>query len=205
MKLNSFLNFFGALLFLGLVCPVNSTAVPTLYCNSGPGINLVSTGCISGESRSYPNGGDGVYTNAGGGDPEGAVEQAILDATGTAVDLTLYGKSDDNPTLFLFTPNSGGSLILSQDGSWNVVNGTLISYITIKAANSFALFQVSPASSMGVYSTLGILNNGGNRPTVSHISFWTAPTHNTQVPEPASSALFLAGMGFMSWRRKRNA
>jgi hypothetical protein len=191
---------FTSLLFVVLFFPYSATAVPTLYCNSGPGINLVSTGCISGESRQYPNGGDSVYSNAGGGDPEASVEQAILDATGTAVDLTLYGKSDDNPTLFLFTPNSGGTLLLSQDGSWKVLDGTLISYITVKAANSFALFEINPASSIGVYSTLGILNNGGERPTVSHISFWTS-ANSTQVPEPASAALLLSGVALMARRR----
>lgn len=204
MKPTSLIASVISLLAAGVLFPLSAAAVPTLFCNSGPGINLVSTGCISGESRHYPNGGDGVYSNAGGGDPESSVEQAILDATGTAVDLTLYGKSDDNPTLFLFTPNSGGSLILSQDGSWKVLDGTMISYITVKAANSFALFQISPASSMGIYSTLGILNNGGSQPTVSHISFWTAPGSGTQVPEPASSLLVLAGLGYLSQRRKRS-
>ncbi len=180
-------------------------AVPTLYCVDGPGgnntqsIDLVTTGCISGTSNSYPNGGDGEYSNAGGGDPEAKVEAAIFDATNTVVDISLYGKSDVNPTLFTFNVADPSTVF---NGTWSVKDGTLISYITVKAANSFALYELASPASSGVFDSIGILNNPGNQPTVSHISFWTAA--HTSVPEPATAGLLLAGLlGFGARVRKK--
>lgn len=173
-------------------------ATPVVYCSNG-GINLVTTGCISGQSSAYSPTSDGYYSNAGGGDPVAAVEQQIFLATGTHVTLTLYGKSDDNASLFTLTGAPGSS------GTWTVKDGTLISYITVKAANSFALYQFDPATASGNWTTDGILNNGGQQPNVSHISFWVAESQ--PVPEPASLALFAVGLGLLALlaRRKRHA
>ncbi|MBK5293182.1 MAG: hypothetical protein JJE04_16100 [Acidobacteriia bacterium] len=169
-------------------------ATPVYFCNNGPGIDLVTNGCISGEASGYPGGGDGIYSNTGGGDPESAVEAAILGATGFAVDITLFGKSDDNPALFTFTPDP---LSGAQSGIWSVIDGTPIDYITIKAANSFALYQVGGASS-GIFDTLEILNEGGQQPDVSHISFWTGglpnDPPNDPAPEPATWMMAIGGL-----------
>src|SRR5690606_10873264 len=91
----------AAALAMGVTAPVSAAAV--LYCSRG-GIDLVNDGCISGSSSAYPGNGDGVYSNAGGGDPLAAVHAAITAATGTApTGLSLYGKSDKNASLFSFT------------------------------------------------------------------------------------------------------
>ena len=98
------LRFALPLLVSSLFLVSTAIAAPVYYCNSGPGIDLVNDGCISGTATDYPDGGDGDYSNAGGGDTEAAVEQAILDATGVAVDITEYGASDSDFSLFTFNP-----------------------------------------------------------------------------------------------------
>ncbi len=165
-------------------------------CTTGPGLDL-TLGC-----------------QAGGNDNEANVEQAIDDATGTAVDVTLYGKSDDNPSLFDFTNmldkdgDPTTNLTSALSGLWEVLDGTLISYISIVAGPQFALYEIDPASDTGSFSTLGLLvgggPQGGNQPEVSHISFWTAPGDDTDVPEPAALGLLGLGLvGLAAIRRRR--
>jgi hypothetical protein len=175
-----------------------------LYCSSGPGIDLVANGCVSGTAPAYPGGGDGVYSNAGGGDPLAAVQAAITAATGVApIGLSLYGKSDGNAGLFSLAGVSPAAL----SGTWDVLDDSvLVKYITVKAANSFALYELSgQGANSGVFTTLGLLNNGGNQPVVSHISFWQAGAA-AAVPEPATWAMMIfgfAGIGFAMRRRNK--
>ncbi len=183
---------------------VRAIAGPVLYCSDGPGIDLIADGCISGTASGYPNGGDGIYSNAGGGDFEQAVEIAVFGATGLSIDLTSLGKSDAAAP-FLYSPAGAAALTSSFSGAWTQVSGAgTVSFITIKAANSFALYRISPSSSSGDYSTAGMLNNGGNQPTVSHISFWSAPASDfNAVPEPSPLALLGSGVVGLLWLRRR--
>ena len=167
-----------------LFCSSSAFTDPVLFCKDGPGINLISDGCISGASSHYPGGGDGFYSNTDGGDPESAVEAAILGATGVAVDISLLGEIDFG---------DGGAL----SGSWDF--GSAVAYITVKAANSFALYDVEGATS-GSWTTAGILTNGGQQPGVSHIRLWGTPA---SVPEPATLGLFgFTLLGLMLARRR---
>lgn len=181
---------------LGLFSVSNSaSAAVVLYCSSGPGIDLVANGCLSGQARDYPGGGDGIYSDAGGGDSLAAVQAAIFSATGVApVNLSLYGKSDDDPGLFALTGVASGAL----SGTWDVLNNaTNIKYVTVKAANSFTLYELAGAgANSGVFSTLGILNNGGQQPGVSHLSFWQSDVA-AAVPEPSTWAMMLLGFGLI--------
>jgi len=100
---------FGVALFALLVGAQTGKAALVL-CSTGPTIDLVNNGCY-----------------APGNDDLASVFTAIMQATGTApVNLTLYGKSDANPSLFSFTPNPPGGAF---SGTWSVLSSTLISYL----------------------------------------------------------------------------
>lgn len=201
-KLRWPLGFVGA---AALLLAQSALALPTYYCKAGPGIDLVNDGCVSGESQFYPDGGDGIYSNAGGGDAEAAVEAAILGATGSAVDISLYGGSDNDPGLFSMTgvPGTGGT--------WDVIDDSvMIAYITVKAANSFSLYDVQGANS-GTWSTAGLrVKNKDSQPTVSHIRFWLGPVTDPGNPDPPNATplpgtlalLGLSVLGLVARRRR---
>lgn len=134
---------------------------------------------------------------ASGNDHLADVEAAIAAATGVAVDslnLSLYGKSDANPSWFNFSPNGDPSDGKTTD--WTVLDGTLIKYVTVKAATSFKIYELAAASDQGFnFSTVGMLNGGGKQPDISHLSFWTVPSM-TAVPEPSTWAMMILGIGF---------
>ncbi len=107
-----------------------------------------------------------------GNDKVEVVQAAIESAIGWDVNLTLYGKSDTNSSLFNFRNfDSGSSLENSYSGNWVVNNGDDIGFYTLKAANGF-IVNFTTSANNGEYSTEGLLNNGGKQPKVSHISFW---------------------------------
>ena len=137
-----------------------------------------------------------------GNDNETDVEAAILAATGSALDLSLYGKSDDNPGLFGFTG------LGTKNGTWDVLDNSIqIAFVTVKASNRWSIFDVGGANS-GDWTTLGLINNGGQQPNLSHLSFWTTGPAGGTVPEPAAWAMMLAGFGLVglaSRRRRRTA
>jgi hypothetical protein len=175
-------------LAFGFAIPA-SAATP--LCSSGPGIDLTTDPCI-----------------APGNDNLASVEAAIAAATGvdlSLLNLTLYGKSDDNPELFTFSPNADPSD--GKSTSFTVLDGTLISYLTLKAGTDFKVYQLPTAVS---FSSLGILvgngRNGGNQPDISHLSFWTTPT-TPGVPEPSTWAMLLVGFGGIgvAMRRRKSS
>jgi hypothetical protein len=178
--------FSSAIIALASVSAPASAAV--LACSTGPTINLVDDGCT-----------------ASGNDHLGDVEAALAAALGVNVstlNLTLYGKSDDNPSLFSFEPNADPS-----DGKftdWTVLDGTLIKYVTVKAATGFKLYELAGLgkSSDVNFSTLGLLNGGGNQPKISHLSFWTVPVSGA-VPEPTTWAMMIGGLAMVGAQMRR--
>ncbi len=166
--------------------PASAAVIP---CTSGPGIDLTVDQCVW--SPGPP-----------GNDFQSSVETAIWEATGANVSLTLFGKSDDNPELFSFSPSADPEGLMSTD--WTVLDGTLIKYVTIKAANEFKVYELAGAgaSSGTDFSTVGLLTpNKKNQPGISHLSFWTVPSG--AVPEPATWALMLIGFGALGWAMRR--
>ncbi len=135
--------------------------------------------------------------NPGGLDNEENVEAAIQSANGgTFIDLTLLGKSDEGY----------GDPVNGASGTWSIPD--FAAFITVKAANSFNMFEINPASTTGNWDTLDLLNNGGQQADVSHISYWGADDDggvipSGEVPEPSTVLLLgsgLVGLGLWKWR-----
>ena len=176
---------FLALSAAGAALAIASPASAQLLCyEDGPNIDLTVDPCVAPGNDSLAN-----------------VQAAIEAATGFLVDLDLYGKSDDNPELFSFSPDINLDEYLATN--WNVLDGSLIKYVTVKAADDFKVYEVpDPGSSSGLADTFGLINTGGNQPAISHISFWNA---TAPIPEPSTWAMLLfgfGGIGFAMRRRK---
>lgn len=157
-----------------------------LLCSAG-GINLTVDQCIKGGNSDLAN-----------------VSSGILAATGIApINLTLIGKSDDNPSMFSFTPNSNPAT--GKTTNWTVLNGTLVNYVVVKAATQIKIYQLPGlGASTGInFDTLGMTNRGGKRPDISHLAFYRASF--AAVPEPSTWALLIAGFGAVgaAMRRRR--
>jgi len=175
----------SVLLLAGLA---SANIAPFDYCASGfngPGVGLLPTqtltafvndGCISGEhQKGVTPDSDGFYVEAGGGDTASAVEQSILFAQGLSVTL--------DPVAASITGMGDTS------GTWSTTQDA--QYITIKAANGYALYYLgAPGKTSGDWTTSGILNNGGQQPNVSHVDLWSVAPSG--VPEPKMTLLLAA-------------
>jgi hypothetical protein len=207
--------------------PVASTTPTTTYQR----IDLVNVGCISGSGPSsyrdpapYTNT-DGFYSSSGGGDPETAVERQITLATGDVVDLTLrkeFGSSSSDDTgchnnactSWNSSGKSGIQIWVASDtksftfqfAPWLIAaiqaGTTKINYLTIKASNSFVLYQIPTNTFAGRYSTEGILTSSNSTPSISHIRFWNQ-LNLAQVPAPAAIGLFGLGLVGLGLRRRK--
>jgi PEP-CTERM motif len=207
--------------------PVASTTPTTTYQR----IDLENVGCVSGSGPSswadpapYTNW-DGLYTNTGGGDSELAVEKSIMLATGDFVDLTLTkefgiqsvddtGCTSNSCTSWNASGKSGIQVWIASDqksftwafAPWLIAaiqaGTTNINYLTLKGANAYALYDIPTNVFAGRYSTEGILTNGSQNPTISHIRFWRQQ-NLAQVPAPAAVGLFGLGLVALGLRRRR--
>lgn len=174
-----------------VTAPASAAVIP---CTDGPVIDLTVDQCTFANPPS-------------GNDPEALVEQAIFEATGTSVSLSLYGKSDDDAGLFSFTPDINGGEYLTTD--WSVLDGTLIKYVSVKTGDKdFKVYELAGAgASSGTVTTQGLfVGKFDDKPTaISHLSFWTVPG-TPAVPEPATWLLMILGFGAIGLgMRRRNA
>ena len=210
-------------------------ALPVVFCKNpvtgGLGgttnfatLDLKNVGCISGSASGYAGGGDGYYSNTGGGDRETSVEQQITLATGAVVDLTLrkeFGTSSSDDTgctntactTFNSVGKSGIQIWMASDlksftwaaAPWLVsamqANTIKLSYLTIKAANSYVIYQIPTGIFAGRYSTEGLLNGGSMNPAISHIRFWDGTA--IAAPEPAAIGILGIGILALGLRRRR--
>jgi len=140
----------------------------------------------------------GVFS---GNDHKADVEAAIFSATGMSFDLTLFDKSDENPLLTNITGDKA-----MKSGTWDVIDDSVkIAFVTVKASNKFAIYQYSTSVNYGDWTTSAILNNGGQQPKLSHMSFWTVPEQenpDTSVPEPSAVLMLGSAAALLIGARK---
>ena len=88
-------------------------------------------------------------------------------------------------------------------GSWNL-NGYLVDYVAVKAGSGFILYKLATPASSGMWSTAGLTNKQGKLQNLSHLAFFGSAA---AVPEPASWAMMIAGLGMVggTMRRRKTA
>ncbi|WP_414576699.1 PEP-CTERM sorting domain-containing protein [Anabaena sp. CCY 9402-a] len=100
----------------------------------------------------------------------------------------------------------------AKTGTWSA-NPALIGpfAISLKGGTGFTVYlfeNITQAVTSGTWSTLGILNNGGNQPNLSHISLFKAEVPSTPVPEPITMfgiGVGLAGGGILKQKYGKKA
>ncbi len=158
--------------------PVSAAVV-----NCGPASGLT---CLVGPGSDYFS----LSSGNSGNDQEASVEAALADALSVAsINLTLLGKSDQ--------PGGFGTAVSGMSGTFTVPKR--VSYFTVKAGTGYLIFDGKNQDS-SAWDTVGLINNGGNQPNVSHISYWSDPS---QVPLPAAGLMLLAGLGGIAAMRRR--
>lgn len=117
-------------------------------------------------------------------------------------ELEFYGKYDFDEGKFeekgeeFKVTFSEGTSQEGYYGSWSTLNGPNIEFYTVKASTEFAVYWMGQdGASSGLWSTEHLLNNGGNIPTISHLSLWNPSTETPPIPEP--STVFLLGLGLL--------
>ncbi len=112
-------------------------------------------------------------------------------------DWALMGKSDEGFGTFL----SGGTK--TQTGSW-ATGLTGAGAFSVKAGTGYTLYTTADISVID-WTTLGLLNKGGQQPTLSHLSLYTRTIEPkpTPVPEHASAFVGLVGLAGVGLLKKK--
>lgn len=150
-----------------------------------------SSGCLfKGNINSNDNGNANSYTTA-----QDLYNASVL--ADRSISLNLIGSSDDPSFSSLGSITGAGT----SSGTWSL-DGYLVDFVAVKAANAFVLYQLGTPASSGNWDTFDIPFRN-NAHALSHIMFFGDVV--TAVPEPGTWALMLVGFGVVgsAMRRKR--
>lgn len=156
--------------------------------------------------------------------------------TSTACVGTIIDPKNDTPATYLATNNffsisnwtqvqktDGPNNVLynfdvdsvdESEGTWSVssFNGWSNAVIVLKGGTSWSAYLLNVLFLSGDWNTLGLLNDGGEHPDLSHASLYVGGIKSGSggpvVPLPAALPLFLGGLGGLAWLgrfRRRSA
>lgn len=151
----------------------------------------------------YANDGYGIYlgTFAGNDNPKDIIDiesqiSSSIYYSGGAIDLIFFDKTEstnsegeDNKMTVSYDPDY-------KSGTWKTDDP--INFYSVKGGKQYSIWWMKDGVDDGLWTTIGLLNNGGNIPEISHLStFIDQNSGNTSnVPEPNTMVLF--GIGILS-------
>jgi hypothetical protein len=141
-----------------------------------------------------------------------AIEAAIQASRGSHVDIYLFDKLQSGAstpkTISTTTFTVGGHRMI---GTWDVIDPVVtISYLTVKAGNEYALYEILPFANAGFWGNALITNKKGMPDGTWHYSLWTTQVLSNSngvvgppVPEPATYGLVLGALAVLYGTRRR--
>jgi hypothetical protein len=189
----------AAVLGLGAAPGMASTCSPANVTSAS-----ACAGEISGNDKDTTGGNGTVNVNTFN-DPLPTLYTGYVPAFG---EIGLFGQTTWNEVGRVDRPGTeDGTLNLTYDagnksGGWSIDGnwaGITSAMLVIKGSNGFIAYLLDLTSTSGTWSTVGLVNNGGNRPAISHGSLYTVAA----VPVPAAGFMLLAGIGGLAALRRR--
>lgn len=93
-----------------------------------------------------------------------------------------------------------------KSGGWSVSSwaGIAQAMLVVKGSNGFIAYLMDLSSTSGTWNTVGLLNNGGRQPDISHLTLYTT-SGPAPIPLPAAGFLLLGALGGLAALRRKKA